>query len=124
MTKHPENNGWGFNKSLSLADVCKIALAVFAIGVFYNQSDANQKKNDDRYTSLVIQREKDSDVSKEDRKETGAQIKDTNTKIEALADKINNTNIELTAVKTEIKSQTDVLKDMRDLMRPQLVPVK
>lgn len=116
MTK-AKSDHWSMNKSISFGDVIKIAVLVFSIGIFYNQIDANQKKNEDKFSTTAELRKSDVESAKEDIKEMNGKIENTNQKIETLSGKVNDQTNELTAVKGEIKTQTTVMEDIRDLIR-------
>lgn len=102
MTK-PREKRWGIERKFGPGTFVNIGqlITVVAFGVtFYNQVNYNQGHNEERFLAFAEQR------------------KIQNEQMIKLQEAQNQLLIQFTAINVKMETQTDALKDIRELLRP------
>lgn len=85
--------------SRSGVNIMTLLVIIFSVGMFYAQNNSNQDRNEERFKSFATQREVQA-----------VQM----TKLEEVQSK---TLVQLSALTERLNAQTDVIKDIRDILR-------
>lgn len=98
-----QNADWALDKRINLATGINLIqlLAVVWFGAsFYTQVNANQVKNDDRFIAFAEQRKLSNDQMAKMQEDQGKVL------------------VQISAMTERVNAQTDVIKDIRELLRP------
>lgn len=100
MDKKRAHETWSLDRATGI-NLAQLIVIVFASGVFYSQINANQAKNDERFEMFAKQRDSQTIQMGKFQEIQGQTL------------------VQLSSLTERQSAQTEVLKDIRESLRPQ-----